>query len=95
MTEIVKERIIKGEYTTRKHVAERAGKFWRIMNEILDENNTVLKKLYYCRACASVLECTAATGTIKLNRHADRCDPLPGSSKTHTIGEYYDFFFVF
>lgn len=79
---MVAKRITQGVYTHKKREEKgRIGKFYRIMDDIFDENDDAVAGFYYCRECHEVVECKVSGGTAKLNRHADDCDP-PYSKKS-------------
>lgn len=80
--EEIKKRIISGEYKCKQNEAKgRKGAYYRIMDDVYDENDKKLPNVCRCRVCSEVIECTKKTGTSPLNRHADKCDPPPSTSK--------------
>lgn len=82
----VKKHIVSGKYTCRKPVKKgRVGEFYRVMQDIYTENDTILKRFYYCLVCAEVMECKPGAGTGPLNRHANNCDPKNDQPST-TVG---------
>lgn len=70
--QLVKDGIIQGDYTTKRG---HGGAFYRVFDDVLDEEDQKFG-FYSCRACSIVIACKPGGGTGKLNRHADKCDPL-------------------
>lgn len=51
------------------------GKYYRVLNDIYDNNNQRVKCIYQCTKCKQVIKCNPSNGTKPLNSHAAKCDP--------------------
>lgn len=81
-----KDKIVHGEYTSRKHdLTGRVGRFYRVIQDVFDENDVQLVGFYQCRVCSDVIECNVCKGTAKLNRHANYCAPEGSTSQASSV----------
>lgn len=60
---------------TQKHVGTgRVGAYYRVLLDILDENNAVVNDFWYCPICKDVINLKAMNGTNPLTRHVVACE---------------------
>lgn len=52
-----------------------AGRYYRIIKDIYDNDHKKVQHFYQCMKCQSVIKCNPSHGTKPLNSHADKCDP--------------------
>lgn len=54
-----------------------AGKYYRIINDVYDNDHKKVKHFFQCTKCKQVIKCNPSNGTKPLNTHANICDPQP------------------
>lgn len=70
--------LIRGMYHAKPgRSSPKAGKYYRIINDVYDNENKRVKEFYQCMKCKEVLKQNPSNGTKRLNTHANICDPLP------------------
>lgn len=73
----IQNKIRFGNYKILKRTAKNAGRSYRVLRDIYDENSVRIEHVYWCIKCEELIVREAGRGTQPLLRHADDCDPLP------------------